>query len=126
MKIMSKARIAAALAAMAAAGAPVLAADPGMMTEYVRVNRAAVTPATPGEAKRSLGRLDVAAMQACGASVFSVPDYKSAVRDSSCWHDSMTDVVSRIDNQYLTAAYRNHRGMVEVADAQGGSATHAR
>ena len=118
-------RVAAMLAVLAGVGSSAIAADAGSMTDYVRINRAAVTPASPAEAQRSLGRLGSAAMEVCGASSFSVPDYKRAVRRSDCWHQSMTDVVARIDNQYLTAAYQR-RATVEIADGQGGPATHSR
>ena len=119
------ARVAAMLVMFAGAGTSAIAADMGGMTDYVRVNRAAVTPSDPAGAQRSLGLLGAAAMEACGASFFSLPEYKDAVRRSACWHESMTDAVSRIDNQYLTAAYQR-RATVEVADSRGGAATHAR
>ena len=123
MKISKAGILAAAL--VAAVASPALAVDRNAMTDYVRINRAAVTPSNPAEARRSLDRLGSAAMEACGASFFSVPDYKRAVRGSACWHESMSDVVARIDNQYLTAAYQR-RGTVEVASYQGGATTHAR
>lgn len=125
MRISGTIRLVAALGVVAAAGAPALAANAGSMLNSVKIDRTWVTPATPDQAPRSLARLGVAAMEACGASTFSLPDYKRAVQASPCWHDSMTDVVARIDNPYLTAAFQR-RGTVEVAQNEGSTGTHAR
>lgn len=71
-----------------------------------------------GQAKVLLNRLSDAAMEACGASSHSVPQYRQAVRDSACWRTSMTDVVQRIDNPYLTAAFEG-RGVQQALAIQG-------
>lgn len=72
------------------------------------------------EAKVLLNRLSNAAMEACGASSFSVAQYRQAVHDSACWRTSMTDVVQRIDNPYLTAAFEG-RHVQQALATQGGT-----
>jgi hypothetical protein len=73
------------------------------------------------EAKVLLNRLSDAAMEACGASTHSVAQYRQAVRDSACWRTSMTDVVQRIDNPYVTAAFEGR--YVQQALATQGETT---
>jgi UrcA family protein len=73
------------------------------------------------EAKQLLNRLSDAAMEACGASTFSVAQHRQAVLGSACWRTSMTDVVQRIDNPYLTAAFEGRH--VQQALATQGETT---
>lgn len=120
MNIRSRGMLALALAGVAAGSAPALAADSygsSDETTAVRVKLAAVTPETARDAQRSLTRLGNAALEACGASFHSLPDYKDAVRRSDCWHESMRDAVTRIGNPYLTAAYRRGGTVNIVASA---------
>ena len=74
----------------------------------VRLNHVDRTLGSRTAADQLLNRLGEAAMEACGASSFSVPQHRQAVRGSACWRTSMTDVVQRIDNPYLTAAFAGH------------------
>ncbi|WP_404710622.1 UrcA family protein [Sphingomonas sp. MMS24-J13] len=87
----------------------------------VRVRHVDPALGSPREAKVLLNRLGDAAMEACGASSFSVAQYRQAVRDSACWRTSMTDVVQRIDNPYLTAAFEG-RHVQQALATQGETA----
>lgn len=59
--------------------------------------------ATPTAARRLLARIGNAALEACGASTFSLADYKSAIRASPCWHDAVEDASRRIGSPTLRA-----------------------
>ena len=71
------------------------------------VRRVALHPATPAAARRTLARIEAAAFAVCGASDFSLREVKRAVRDSSCWRDSMAGTMARIDDPLLLDAYRH-------------------
>ncbi len=70
------------------------------------------------KAKVLLDRLSEAAMEACGGSSSNMPQHRRAVRDSACWRTSMTAVVQRIDNPYLTAAFAG-RGAQQALATRG-------
>jgi UrcA family protein len=95
---------------LVALATPVQAADE---PTAISVRHVDLTLESRGEATRLLGRLSEAAMEACGASSFSLAQYRQAVRGSACWRSSMTDVVQRIDNPYLNAAFEG-RGMQQA------------
>ncbi len=114
----------AAAATVALAATPVLAADNDQV-EQIRVARAVVTPASERQAPQALDRLGRAAMEACGASSFSVRDHQIAVRNSACFHDTLAQAVAQVNSPYLNDAY-SRRATVEVAQGEGGAATHAR
>jgi len=61
-----------------------------------------------------LHRLSDAALQACGASDFSVPEYRWAIERSSCYRDSMDRAVADLNAPAVTHLY-DRRG--ELADA---------
>jgi UrcA family protein len=52
-----------------------------------------------------LHRLHVAALAACGASDFSVPDYRRAVEHSACYRDSMDRAVAAVGAPAVTQIY---------------------
>ena len=118
-------KVAARLSAVTAAGlalvvlaGPVLAANEDATAVAVRhVNLA---PETGTQANQLLSALSKGAMEACGASSFSLSEYRQAVRHSACWLTSMTDVVQRIDNPRLTAAFEGH-GLPRVISSPGDS-----
>jgi len=74
----------------------------------VTVHRAELHPTTPAAARRTLARIQAAALAACGASSFSLREMKLAVRDSACWRDSMAATMARIDDPLLLDAYHHH------------------
>jgi UrcA family protein len=60
----------------------------------------------PGDAAVMLGRLDNAALEACGASPFSLREYKMAVRDSGCYAQGLSRAVGKLDAPALTALFQ--------------------
>ena len=72
------------------------------------VHRAELHPATPAAARRTLARIEAAALAVCGASSFSLSEVKLAIRTSACWRDSVADTMARIDDPLLLDAYHHH------------------
>jgi UrcA family protein len=66
----------------------------------------------PGDAAVMLGRLDQAALQACGASSFeSLREYQLAIRHSRCFDRSVSRAVAELNAPALTAVFeREHSG----------------
>ena len=112
---------AAAATALFALATPLLAASNDEATA-VAVRQVNLPAETSVQAQRLLGRLSDAAMEACGASSFSVMQYRQAVRGSACWRTSMTDVVHRIGDPRLTAAFER-RGTAQIALGDGAAST---
>lgn len=85
-----------ALLALAAFGlATPCFADAGTVTTRIRVARPAVmTAAMTAQLKRRIGQ---AALEACGASGFSLAEVKRAVAASDCWHQAYADAIAGID-----------------------------
>jgi UrcA family protein len=66
--------------------------------------------ASPAGAHRLLGRIGDAALESCGASMFSLVEFKAAIMASRCWRDAVDDAVRHVDDPLLTAAAREgHR-----------------
>jgi UrcA family protein len=65
--------------------------------------------ASPAGARRLLGRIGDAALESCGASSFSLVEFKAATMVSRCWRDAVDDAVRRVDDPLLTAAAREVR-----------------
>ena len=102
--------LAAAVLCLTPALTPALAADwADVETNTVKVKNLAVSTTSDAMARRMLRRLDDAAIEACGASQFSLPDMKAAIRGSRCWKESVADAVGRIGNPHLTAAFARER-----------------
>ncbi|MEO7688648.1 MAG: UrcA family protein [Sphingomonas sp.] len=74
----------------------------------VTVHRAGLHPATPAAARRTLARIEAAALSVCGGSEVSFSALKLAIQRSSCWRDAVADTVKRIDDPLLLNAY-HHR-----------------
>ena len=45
--------------------------------------------ASPAGARRLLGRIGDAALESCGASIFSLVEFKAATMVSRCWRDAV-------------------------------------
>lgn len=60
---------------------------------------------TMAGARRLLDRIGDAALEACGASPFSLIDVRRVVMASDCWHDAMEHAVRRIHAPALDAAF---------------------
>ena len=74
----------------------------------VIVHRAGLHPATPAAARRTLARIEAAALAVCGGSEVSFSALKLAIQHSPCWRDAMADTMARIDDPLLLNAY-HHR-----------------
>lgn len=74
----------------------------------VTVQRADLHPATPAAARRTLARIEAAALAVCGGSDASLSAMKLAVRHSACWRDSMAGTMAGIDDPLLRQAYHQH------------------
>jgi UrcA family protein len=66
----------------------------------------------PGDAAVMLQRLRDAALETCGASPFSVPDYRRAVEASACYRDSLDRAVDQLG---VPAVSRLHQSASSVA-----------
>lgn len=64
---------------------------------------------SPVGARRLLVRIGNAALEACGASAFSLPDYKAATLASPCWREAVDDAVSRIGSPVLSEVASERR-----------------
>jgi hypothetical protein len=60
-------------------------------------------------ASAMLQRLSHAAQQACGASSFSVPDYRWATKNSACYHGSMDRAVAAVAAPAVSRLYEQRR-----------------
>ena len=60
------------------------------------------------DAAIALKRIDSAAMRACGASTFSLREYKDAVRQSDCHRDGMNQAIASLNAPLVQALYREH------------------
>lgn len=68
----------------------------------------------PADAAVMLGRLNNAAMQACGAAPFaSLHEYRLAIRRSSCYASSLSRAVSELNAPALNALYDGEYGISE-------------
>ena len=85
------------------------AAATGFETAAIRVRYDRRELTSPAAARRLLGRIGDAALESCGASPFSLTEFKTATMASRCWRDAVDDAVHRIDHPVLTAAAREDR-----------------
>jgi UrcA family protein len=85
------------------------AAATGLETTEIRVRYERRELTSPAAARRLLRRIGDAALESCGASSFSLAEFKTATVVSRCWRDAVADAVRRIDDPLLTAAAREGR-----------------
>jgi UrcA family protein len=64
-----------------------------------------------------LQRISHAALEACGASSFSVPDYRWAVKHSGCFRSSMDRAVADLSAPTVTHLYEQHRDYASIVAA---------
>jgi UrcA family protein len=89
-----------------AVAAPVAAAahEDGPMTVEVRYGDLDLNK--PDDAAIMLGRLNEAALQACGAAPFeSLREYRLTIRHSRCYVRSLSRAVGELNSPTLTAAF---------------------
>lgn len=94
--------VASALLAMVLA-APASAAT---VTTSVAVSPAGLDLDSANGAAAMAGRIERAAVRACGASSFSVREYQAAVRRSSCFQDAVAGAQARLNAPAVSAALR--------------------
>ncbi|HEY3653901.1 MAG TPA: UrcA family protein [Steroidobacteraceae bacterium] len=85
------------------------AAPAGLETTEIRVRYERRELTSPAAARSLLRRIGDAALESCGASSFSLAEFKSATAVSRCWRDAVDDAVRRVDHPLLTAAAREGR-----------------
>lgn len=99
------------VAALTTLAAPCLArgaqTDPNRLV--IALRRADLSSGSPAAIRRSLARIDRAAMAACGASGFSLREMTLAVHHSDCWRRTMTDALRQIGDPHLSQAWQNRR-----------------
>lgn len=75
----------------------------------VTLRRADVGSEIPAAARRTLSRIEAAAMAVCGAPESSLSVVRNAVRRSSCWRESVAKAVDGINKPLLLQAWHDHR-----------------
>jgi UrcA family protein len=106
-------RLTAIVALCAAAGVLVWSAlpDPAAAGErpdsaFTPSVRIAVHPGdldNPVAAKRLFDRIEAAALEVCGGSPFSLPEFRRAVRRSDCWRQGVSTAVAELHDARLGA-----------------------
>jgi len=80
------------------------AAPAGLETTEIRVRYERRELTSPAAARSLLRRIGDAALESCGASSFSLAEFKTATVVSRCWRDAVDDAVRRIGSPVLSAA----------------------
>ena len=96
----------------------------GAETTEIRVRYERRELTSPAAARHLLRRIGDAALESCGASPFSLPEYKAAIVESQCWRDAVDNAVRSIDDPLLTAAAREVR-LVSTGRSAESSRQHA-
>jgi UrcA family protein len=109
------------LLSLFALAAPVAAqrVDAGAERAVIQLNHVDRHPTTPAAARRSLARIDRAALEVCGAFDSSFRELKDAVHRSDCWRESMAGAVAQIDDPLLRAAYADRPAAMAHRDSGG-------
>lgn len=98
--------IAAALVAAVASPALARTVETGAQaTTSIAVSSTGLDLTNKGDARLMLGRIDRAALSACGASEFSVREYQAAVRRTACYREAMDRAVASVDAPIVGALY---------------------
>ncbi len=91
----------------ASATTPLVAqTEVGPNSYAVTLSNLDLSPATASAARRTLSRIDEAALAICGAPRGSLREVRRATRKSACWKESVDRAVAQIDNPLLTRVYR--------------------
>jgi UrcA family protein len=80
----------------------------------VRVSYADLDLDRTSDAAAMLQRLQEASLQACGASSFSLPDYRLAVGRSNCYSSNMDVAVASIGAPVLSELYKRRAPIVFI------------
>ena len=97
--------IAAALIAAVASPALARTVETGAQaTTTVKVSSAGLDLTQKSDARLMLGRIDRAALSACGASEFSVREHQVAVRRTACYREAMDRAVASVTSAAQVAS----------------------
>lgn len=107
-------KIVLAVAALALCAPLASHAAPAGDTTSVRVSYRDLDLSRSRDARTMLARLQEAALNTCGASGFSFPQYREAVRRSDCYQQSLSNAVAALDVPTVSARY-NAQTAVTVA-----------
>jgi UrcA family protein len=75
----------------------------GLEATEIRVRYKYRDLTSPTAARSLLRRIGDAALESCGASSFSLAEFKTATELSQCWRDAVDDAVRRIGSPALSA-----------------------
>ncbi len=81
----------------------VLAASAGADAIHIQLRYKHQELTSPTGARFLLRRIGDAALEACGASTFSLAEFKTATQAGKCWRDAVDETVRRIGNPLLNA-----------------------
>ena len=70
----------------------------------------------PVATSRLFNRIEEAALEACGASPFSFPDVRRAVRRSDCWRQGVSNAAAALHDDRLAQRLDTDRGSVAGQD----------
>ena len=104
----------AVIVAVSAGPAPRVEAQ--VVSESMKVRFQDLDLGNRRDVDRLVARVGAAALEMCGASPFSLREFKAAVSRSQCWRDGVADAIKRIGDPRLTAAFGR-----QPALASGGS-----
>lgn len=76
------------------------------VTTSIAVSPAGLDLGSAGGAALMAGRIERAAVRACGASAFSVREYQAAVRQSACFRDAVAGAEAHLNAPAVSAALR--------------------
>jgi UrcA family protein len=85
------------------ASTEVRAAQRGRETSEIQLRYSYRELISATAARRLLTRIGNAALESCGASTFSLVEFKAATETSQCWRDAVDDAVRRIGSPALSA-----------------------
>lgn len=91
----------AAVVLAAIAGSAAARAGQDETRQAIAVRHVDRHPTTDAAARSVLARLDRAAIEACGGSLFSLREVKDALRAGRCWRDAMAGAVAEIGDPRL-------------------------
>ncbi len=80
--------------------------DPSEEPTVVRVSFKDLNLARPADAAVFLSRLHDAAIEACGGSVFSVPEYRRAIEKSACFKTGMASAIDSVHAPEVSRLFR--------------------
>jgi UrcA family protein len=86
-----------------------LASPVGQESSIIRVRYNRTDLTSNAGARNLLKRIGNAALESCGASSFSLADFKAATEQSRCWRAAVDDAVRSIGSSVLNAAAEQGR-----------------